>query len=175
MLTRFDSDSDGDRSQRLQIDYTQKRVAIIISRFNTPITERLRSAAIDTLTEHGVPRANVDVTWVPGALEIPFAAARLQAIEDNGRPKYDAIMCLGCVIKGDTYHFEVVCNESAHGISDLNLKGKTPVLNGILTVYTAQQAHERSAEDEHNKGRESALAALDMIALTSATLLPVGP
>lgn len=154
-----------ENKDRAAFNYGGKQFAIIISRFNTPITERLRTGAIDTLLGHGVQRQDIDVIWVPGALEIPFAAAKYQAMS-----KYDAIICLGCVIKGDTYHFEVVCNESARGISELNLQGKTPVLNGILTVYTGQQALERSEENNLNKGHEAALAALDMLVLSPVSV-----
>ena len=150
-----------ENTDRAAFNYGGKQFAIIISRFNTPITERLRTGAIETLLAHGVQRQDIDVIWVPGALEIPFAAAKYQ-----GLSKYDAIICLGCVIKGDTYHFEVVCHESARGISELNLQGKTPVLNGILTVYNGQQALERSEDNDMNKGHEAALAALDMLVLS---------
>lgn len=137
-----------------------KRVALIVCQFNSLITEALAKAAIQTLTNAGIAPTDMTRFDAPGALEVPFIAAQL--IEQNS---YDAIIALGCVIKGDTYHFEIVCNESARGINELNLLGETPILNGIITAYTPEQAEARSGQNEHNKGHEAALAALQMMAV----------
>ena len=131
-------------------------VAIVSSRFNEAVVERLVRGARDTLLAHGV--ATIDTYVVPGALEIPQFARALVA---TGR--YDALVALGAVIKGDTYHFEVVCDASAAGLMQLSMATDVVVTNGILTVYDEEQAAVRSGPDDRNKGTEAALAALETL------------
>jgi 6,7-dimethyl-8-ribityllumazine synthase len=138
-------------------DGTGMRVGIVQARFNQSITDKLLSGAVRALTSHGVRDGDIVHVTVPGALEIPFALDSL--IEDA---EVDALIALGAVIKGDTYHFEVVCNESAAGISRIMLETGTPVGNGVLTTYTEAQAQERADQ----KGFEAALAALELAGLS---------
>jgi 6,7-dimethyl-8-ribityllumazine synthase len=146
--------------ERPDVDGTGRRVALVCGRFNATIVGALESGARRALTERGVADGDVDTVWAPGALEIPQIARRLAAI---GR--YDAIVALGAVIKGDTYHFEVVCDQSAAGLMQLSLTTDVVITNGILTVYEPEQAAARSADDDANKGAEAALAALETLAL----------
>jgi len=129
------------------------RIAIVVSRYNLGITERLLAAAEATLRERG---AAWDVAWVPGALELPLVARRLAA--SGG---YDAVLALGCVIRGETAHFEHVAREAAHGLARAADETGVPVINQVLAVYDPAQAAAR-AGDELNRGREGALAAIAM-------------
>jgi 6,7-dimethyl-8-ribityllumazine synthase len=129
------------------------RVAIVQSRFNEPVCEGLRQACLATLHRAGVRESDVLVFSVPGALEIPVALAHLAE-----SAQFDALIALGAVIRGETYHFEVVAERSAAGVMDVSLQFGVPVANGILTVDTDEQAQARVAE----KGRDAALVALEM-------------
>ena len=129
------------------------KIAIITSRFNAEITSELTQRCVHQLKKQGIQANHVDTYDVPGALEIPYAAAVLMH-----QDKYDAIIALGCAIRGETYHFELVSNESAFGLAKLNLKGKTPIINGVLTVENEAQAIARLG-----KAEECAFAALEMI------------
>ncbi len=141
------------------------RVALVCSRFNDLIVGRLEAGARDALVRHGVDETQIDTVWVPGALEIPPAAKALAA---TGR--YDAIVALGAVMRGATYHFEVVCNQSAAGLTRLALETDVVVTNGILTVDTMDQALERAGSKAGNKGADVALAAIETInAIRAAT------
>lgn len=133
------------------------RFAIVVSRFNRPITEKLLDAAQRTLADHGAQ--DVDIAWVPGAFEIPPVARRLAR---SGR--YDAVICLGCVIKGETAHFEHVSREAASGIAAAASETGVPVIYQVLSVYDPAQAVAR-VTDEWNRGREGALAAIEMARL----------
>ena len=135
------------------------RIAIVCARFNGAVTFRLLSAALDALAECGVDRGDVSIGWVPGAFEIPLMAL---AYADGERP-YDAVITLGAVIRGDTGHYEVVAGECARGVQDVQLSTRVPVVFGVLTTNTVEQALERSLPDETNKGREAALTALEMV------------
>ena len=137
-------------------DGAGRSVAIVSSRFNEVIVEQLVRGARDTLLDHGVTA--IDTYRVPGALEIPQFA---RAVVATGR--YDALVALGAVIKGDTYHFEVVCDASAAGLMQLSMSTDVVVTNGILTVYDEEQAAVRSGPDDRNKGTEAALAALETL------------
>ena len=136
------------------------RYAIICSRFNELIVSKLEAGAIDTLKRHGTELSNIDVIYVPGAHELPIAAQRLAA---TGR--YEAIIALGAVIRGSTAHFDVVVNESSKGLGQVALKHDLPVLNGVLTTNSIEQAIERAGTKAGNKGAEVALAAIEMVSL----------
>lgn len=140
------------------IDATGRSVAIVCSRFNDAIVEQLEQGARSTLIHHGVATSAIDTYWVPGALEIPQVADAIAATE-----RYDAVVALGAVIKGDTYHFEVVCDQSAAGLMQLSLSTDVVVTNGILTVYDTEQAIERAGDNDRNKGAEAATAALETL------------
>lgn len=141
------------------VDGSGRSIAIVCSRFNDAIVTALEDGARRALLDRGVAPASIDTIWVPGALEIPQTAARVAA---TGR--YDAVVALGAVIKGDTYHFEVVCDASAAGLMTLSLTTDVVVTNGILTVYDDEQARVRSADDDRNKGAEASIAALETLA-----------
>jgi len=136
------------------------RLAIVASSFNKDVTAGLLKGALDALKENGVDDERIEVLLCPGAFEIPLIAKKLCI-----KRKYDAIICLGAVIKGETAHFEYISFAVSKGIMDLNIKYDTPVLFGVLTCYTDEQAVKRSSNDELNKGRETAVAALEMIEL----------
>ena len=137
------------------------RIALVCGRFNGAITTRLLDAALETLRGAGVDRSDISVAWVPGAFEIPLLAL---AYADAERP-YDAVITLGAVIRGDTGHYEVVAGECARGVQDVQLATGVPVVFGVLTTNTVEQALERSRPDQSNKGRESAETALEMVNL----------
>ena len=145
-------------AQQPEVDGRGRSVAIVCSRFNDAIVTALEQGARRALVERGVDAGAIDTVWVPGALEIPQVAVRLAA---TGR--HDAVVALGAVIKGDTYHFEVVCDASAAGLMQLSLTTDVVITNGILTVYDDEQARVRSADDDRNKGAEAAIAALETL------------
>ena len=136
------------------------RFAIVVSRFNEEITEGLLRGAQELFAERSIPADSVRIFRVPGAFEIPLAAKRLG---ESG--EYDAIVCLGCLIKGDTMHFEYIADATAHGIMRAATSTGLPMAFGVLTTMTEQQAVERSQPGAGNKGREAAAAALEMATL----------
>ncbi len=138
-------------------DASGLRFAIIVSRFNEGVTRKLLEAAQQALAEHGAAAA--DVAWVPGSFEIPLVAKRLA---QTGR--YDAVICLGCVIRGETAHFEYVAGEAARGIARASYETGIPVIYQVLSVYDPAQAAAR-VSDRLNRGREGALAAIEMARL----------
>ena len=140
---------------------TGVRVGIVCGRFNGAITTRLLNGALGALHDAGVDRSDISVAWVPGAFEIPLLAL---AYADAERP-YDAVITLGAVIRGDTGHYELVAGECARGVQDVQLSTRVPVVFGVLTTNTIDQALERSRDDDTNKGRESAISALEMVSL----------
>jgi 6,7-dimethyl-8-ribityllumazine synthase len=146
----------GDRSLEPTIDGTGRRVALVCARFNDLIVERLEQGAIAALVAHRVEPDDIDVYRVPGALEIPQVAMRLARAGHH-----DAVVALGAVVRGDTYHFEVVSDASAAGLMHVGLDTGVAIGNGILTVDTEQQALERCPDGPGNKGAEAALAALE--------------
>ncbi|GAB6933575.1 6,7-dimethyl-8-ribityllumazine synthase [Calditerricola satsumensis] len=131
--------------------------AIVVSRFNEFITAKLLGGALDALKRHGVAEEAVDVVWVPGAFEIPLVARKLAE-----RGKYDAVICLGTVIRGATPHFDYVCAEAAKGIAQAAMQTGVPVMFGVLTTDTIEQAVERAGTKAGNKGWEAAVAAIEM-------------
>ncbi|MBU0534479.1 MAG: 6,7-dimethyl-8-ribityllumazine synthase [Candidatus Omnitrophica bacterium] len=137
-----------------------KKIALICSRFNEFITGKLLDGAIDTLTRHGAKENELEVFWVPGSFEIPYLASKLAQ-----KKKYDAIICLGTVIKGDTSHWEHIAKEVTKGIAQISLATGIPVIYGILTPDTLEQAIERAGTKSGNKGRDAALAAIEMVNL----------
>ncbi|TXL65796.1 6,7-dimethyl-8-ribityllumazine synthase [Cerasibacillus terrae] len=139
---------------------TDQKVAIVVGRFNEFITQKLLDGAVDTLKRHGVKEENIDIAWVPGAFEIPLIAKKLAE-----KPKYDAVITLGTVIRGATPHFDYVCNEAAKGVSHASLTTGKPVIFGILTTETIEQAIERAGTKAGNKGAEAGLAAIEMVHL----------
>jgi 6,7-dimethyl-8-ribityllumazine synthase len=139
------------------------RIGVVCGQFNGAITTRLLEGALLALDEAGVDRRDISITWVPGAFEIPLAAL---AYADGMKP-YDAILTLGAVIRGDTGHYELVAGECARGVQDVQLSTRVPVVFGVLTTNTIEQALERSQPDASNKGREAALSALSMASVLS--------
>ena len=136
---------------------TGLRVGVVCSRFNDLVTDRLLSGALDCLVRHGVDEASVVVAWVPGAFEIPLAAAKLA-----GSGEVDAVVCLGAVIRGATGHYEHVAGQCAAGIQRAQLDTGVPVVFGVLTTDDAEQALERAGGKGGNKGFEAAAAAIEM-------------
>jgi 6,7-dimethyl-8-ribityllumazine synthase len=134
------------------------RIAIVVSRFNDFVTERLLTGAQSALAEQGI--ADVDVLHVPGAFEIPMAAQR---VAETG--KVAAVVCLGCLVRGATPHFEFIASSCAHGITAAAAATGVPMAFGVLTTNSVEEALERAAANETNKGREAALAALEMARL----------
>ena len=135
------------------------RVGIIAARFNEFITSKLLSGAMDGLLRHDVEDA-IHVAWVPGAFEIPLAASKMAK---SGR--YDAVICLGAVIRGSTSHYDYVCNEVSKGIAAVSLETGVPVLFGVLTTENLEQAVERAGTKAGNKGYDCALSAIEMVNL----------
>ncbi len=134
------------------------RIAIVASRFNSFVVDKLYAGAMDTLQQNGIDEEDIISVYVPGAFEIPVAVKALLETK-----RYDAVITLGAVIRGETPHFDYICNECAHGIARLSMDYVVPVIFGVLTVDTTEQALDRAGEEESNKGAESAAAALEMI------------
>ncbi len=143
-----------------KFDSRGKKIAIVGSRFNDFFTSELVDGARDCLLRHGVDESQIDLAWVPGGLEIPFAAKRFVK---TGR--YAAVICVGCIIQGDTPHFHYVSSEVTKGIAMVGMESDIPVVFGIVTAETLDQAIERSGTKAGNKGFDAALTALEMIDL----------
>jgi len=136
------------------------KIGVIATRFNEFISSKLLSGAIDGLVRHDVAENNIDIAWEPGAFEIPVIASKMANSE-----KYDAVICLGAVIRGATSHYDYVCSEVSKGIAHVSLQTGKPVLFGVLTTDTIEQAIERAGTKAGNKGYECALSALEMVNL----------
>ncbi len=136
------------------------KVGIVAARFNEFITSKLIGGALDGLKRHDVKEEDVDLVWVPGAFEIPVAA---QKLAQSGR--YDAVICLGAVIRGNTSHYDYVCAEVSKGIAQVSLSAGMPVMFGVLTTDTIEQAIERAGTKAGNKGYDCALGAIEMVNL----------
>ena len=136
------------------------RYAIVAGRFNHFITDKLIEGARDVLVRHGIDSGNIDCVWVPGAFEIPMIAGKL-ATSGN----YGAVITLGAVIRGSTPHFDFVAGECARGVAKLNLKSDVPVIFGVLTTDTIEQAIERAGTKAGNKGGDAAMTALEMVSV----------
>lgn len=136
------------------------KVGIVAARFNEFITSKLLSGAIDGLVRHDVKEEDIDVAWVPGAFEIPLIASKMAK---SG--KYDAVICLGAVIRGSTSHYDYVCSEVSKGIASVSLSSDIPVMFGVLTTENIEQAIERAGTKAGNKGYDCALSAIEMVNL----------
>lgn len=136
------------------------RVGIVAARFNEFITSKLLGGAMDGLLRHDVKEENIDVAWVPGAFEIPLIA---QKMAKSG--KYDAVICLGAVIRGATSHYDYVCNEVSKGIAQVSLASEIPVMFGVVTTENIEQAIERAGTKAGNKGYDCAVSAIEMVNL----------
>ena len=136
------------------------RVGIICSRFNEFITSKLLGGAMDTLVRHNVAEEDIDIAWVPGAFETPLIAKKMA---ESG--KYDAVICLGAVIRGATTHYDLFCNEAAKGIAQVSLQTGIPVMFGIITTENIEQAIERAGSKAGNKGSDCAESAIEMVNL----------
>lgn len=139
---------------------SDKRFGIVASRFNEFITGKLVGGALDAFARHGVPGDNITVAWVPGAFEIPLVAKKMA-----GSGRYDAVIALGCVIRGATPHFDYVAAEAAKGVGQAALQTGVPILFGVLTTENIEQAIERAGAKAGNKGADAALGALEMASL----------
>ncbi|HXC77561.1 MAG TPA: 6,7-dimethyl-8-ribityllumazine synthase [Candidatus Acidoferrum sp.] len=144
----------GEKGATPDLSGSELRIAVVVARFNEDVTKRLLRGALGALQEHGVEEP--DVLWVPGSLELPVTALALAE-----RGNHDAIVCLGCVVRGETYHFEVVANQAAAGIMQVQLDTGVPVTFGVLTTEDKEQALARSGP-KNNKGAEAAEAAIEM-------------
>ena len=133
------------------------KIAIVVSRFNEFITSKLLSGAIDSLKRHEVADENISVAWVPGAFEIPLIAKKLASTKN-----FDAVICLGAVIRGATTHYDYVCNEVSKGIAQVSLQTEIPTIFGIVTTENIQQAVERAGTKAGNKGSDAAVSAIEM-------------
>jgi 6,7-dimethyl-8-ribityllumazine synthase len=144
----------GEKGATPDLTGSDLRIAVVVARFNEDVTRRLLRGALNALKEHGIE--DPDVLWVPGSLELPVTAL---ALAEKGN--HDAIVCLGCVIRGETYHFEVVANQAAAGIMQVQLDTGVPVAFGVITTEDKEQALARSGP-KHNKGADAAEAAIEM-------------
>lgn len=140
-----------------QLEAGKAKYAIVVSRFNEFITGKLLSGAIDSLQRHGADDEQITVVWVPGSVEIPLAAKKLAS---SG--KYNAVICLGAVIRGQTGHFEYVCQQVSRGIGQINYDTGVPAVFGVLTCETIEQAIERAGTKQGNTGANAALSAIEM-------------
>lgn len=136
------------------------KVGIVASRFNEIIVNKLLGGAVDGLIRHGVSKDNITAAWVPGAFEIPVVAASMA-----GSGKYDAVICVGAVIRGDTTHYDYVCSEVSKGIAQVGMKTGIPVIFGVITTENIEQAISRAGSKGGNKGYDCALSAIEMVNL----------
>lgn len=146
-----------------KLTLNDQKVAIVAGRFNEFIVDKLMGGAKDCLVRHGLSESNLYEAWVPGAYELPLVAQKLAETK-----KFDAIICLGCVIRGATTHYDYVCNEAAKGIAKVGMDHGIPVMFGVVTTESIEQAIERSGTKAGNKGWEVALGAVEMINLMSS-------
>lgn len=149
-----------EQSTRVAGDFSEVQIAIVVARFNEDVTEKLLEGAVRTLRDHGVGDDQIRIVRVPGSFELPLAASHLAATDE-----FDAILCLGAVVQGETLHHEYINSEVARAIMDLGLEWNLPILFGVLTCRNMEQALERAGGKAGNKGTETALAALEMVAL----------
>jgi len=143
-----------------QLNGKGQKHALVVSRFNELLTRKLLEGAIDCLTRHGVAEKDIVINWVPGSFEIPYAAKKLAESK-----KFSAVICLGAVIRGDTPHFDYIAAETTKGIAHLGMTTDLPVMYGIITADTLDQAIERAGTKAGNKGWDAALAAIEMVDL----------
>lgn len=143
--------------RRGALDARRKKFAVIVSRFNEFITKRLFESAVETLVRHGASDKSIETVWVPGALEIPFFAKQLAL-----KKRFDALIVLGCILRGGTIHFECVANEVIRGISQVALETGVPIASGIITADDLEQAIDRAGLKLGNKGAQAAMAAIEI-------------
>jgi 6,7-dimethyl-8-ribityllumazine synthase len=143
-----------------KLDATGMRLAIVVGRFNDFVAQRLLEGSVDALVRHGAAEDDLTVVWVPGSFEIPLAT---QELADQGR--FDAIICLGVVIRGETPHFDFVAGEASRGVGTIGLRARLPTAFGIVTTETLEQAIDRAGGKHGNKGADAALAAVEMVSL----------
>lgn len=136
------------------------KIGIVVARFNEFISGKLLSGAMDALIRHEVKKEDIHIAWVPGAFEIPLVASKMVKSK-----KYDAVICLGAVIRGSTTHYDYVCSEVSKGIAQVSLQTEIPVLFGVVTTENIEQAIERAGTKSGNKGYDSALSAIEMVNL----------
>ena len=146
-----------------QMDGRGLKFAIVVSRFNDFIVDRLLAGALDALQRHGVAEKDITIARVPGSLELPVAAQKMARSK-----RHDAVICLGCVIRGETSHYDQVCGEVARGVARAALDSGVPVTFGVVTTENLQQAIERAGAKGGNRGQDAALAALEMVSLLKA-------
>lgn len=137
-----------------------KRFAIVVSRFNEFITQRLLAGATDQLRRHGVRETDIEVAWVPGSFEIPVAALAMAETE-----KFDGVITLGCILRGDTDHYEHVASAAARGVEEASVKAGIPIVFGVITCESLEEAIHRAGAKLGNRGAQAALAALEMVNL----------
>jgi 6,7-dimethyl-8-ribityllumazine synthase len=137
-----------------------KKFGVVASRFNEFITNKLLEGALDALKRHGAKDEEIEIAWVPGSFEIPYAAQRMAESK-----KYDAIICIGAVIRGSTPHFEYIASEVTKGIAQISLQTGVPVIYGVITPDTLEQAIERAGTKAGNKGFQAAMSAIEMVNL----------
>jgi 6,7-dimethyl-8-ribityllumazine synthase len=154
---------DGVRIIEGALDASGMRFAIVVSRFNAFITARLLEGAVDTLRRHGAAAGDITIVWVPGSWELPQTAARVLAAGGH-----DALIALGCLMRGDTVHFDLIAGEVAKGLAGLGREGEVPVIFGVLTTDTLEQAIHRAGAKSGNKGAEVAAAAIEQVSIYRA-------
>ncbi len=140
-----------------------KKFGVAVSRFNEFVSSKLLEGAVDTLIKHGVAESDISVVWVPGSFEIPMVAKKLA-----GSGKYDAVICLGAIIRGETPHFDLIAGEAAKGVAKVAMDSDIPCVFGIITTDNLEQALDRAGIKSGNKGREAARTAIEMCSLYSA-------
>ena len=136
------------------------KIALVVAKWNIDYNQEMADSAKETLLSYGFEEDSVKFVHIPGAYEMPFVSQKLLE-----KDHYDAVICFGTVIRGETYHFEIVANESARGIMDVMLKTSKPIINGVLTVNNEEQAKVRAAKDHDDKGKESALSLIQVLAI----------
>ncbi|MBD3380437.1 MAG: 6,7-dimethyl-8-ribityllumazine synthase [Candidatus Omnitrophica bacterium] len=139
-----------------------KKFGIVVSRFNEFISAKLLEGAVDTLEKHGVTGSDISIVWVPGSFEVPMVAGKMAS---SGQ--YDSVICLGAVIRGETPHFDLVAAEAAKGVAKVGMDNDVPCVFGIITTENLEQAVERAGTKSGNKGRDAAMAAIEMCDLYS--------
>ena len=148
----------GDHSEKNMVSMKSKKVGIVVSEWNDQITDSLLAAAHEVLISHGTKPKNIIVKYVPGSFELPLAAQFLASTKD-----IEAVICLGCVIQGETKHFDFICDAVANGITNVGLKYNKPIVFGVLTTNNLQQALDRAGGKHGNKGEEAAITAIKML------------
>lgn len=148
----------GDHSHRNITPIKNKKIGLVVSEWNDQITDSLLSAAHEVLISHGAKPKNINIKYVPGSFELPLAAQFLASQKD-----IDAVICLGCVIQGETRHFDFICDAVANGITSVGLKYNKPIIFGVLTTNNIQQALDRAGGIHGNKGEEAAITAIKML------------